>query len=360
MTHRLLVSACLLAVVYGCGRESAPTDLTQAALYQVRSGQYDEAIVTASEAIRANPQAAAAYLYRGRAYQFRNAMGDHPRALADFSEAIRLAPESSDAYYSRALVYRDIGQTDLATADDAKARELDGLAKETYDQLPDLTPSSAVAKAGNNDLQTKSAARKPDPLLEGEEVEPGFGELRTPSTQKESKSAGGATEDSLTERYRSILGTTTDSSKETPPSATSDSGTSTPGAFGQFGQFGQPAPAVPEAAPGGAVAPGLPMSLGPSSDPLRPRGNFQGPQLPPVTSPFAQRPAVPSMNELPPAVHSPFPQRAPGATGYVEPVNPFGARPGQSAASRPATAPAPSTRFPNQAVRPDNPRDYLP
>ncbi len=362
MTRRLLVSVLLLTVVYGCGGESVPTDLTQAALHQVRSGQYDEAIATASAAIRVNPRAPAPYLYRGRAYHFRSAMGDHQRALADYGEAIRLAPESSDAYYSRALVYREIGQNDLAAADDAAGRKLDGMIKEAYGQLPDLTPSSALAKASDDDLRAKSGGDKPSGATpENEDQQPGFGELRTPSTQRDNKSsAGGVTEDSLTKSYRSILGLKTEPGDETPPGETSDGGTAAPGPFGQFGQAGQPAPTLPATAPNGAGAPGLPMSSGAATDAPRPRGNFQGPQVPPLTSPFAQPSAVPSMNQLPQGVQSPFPQRPAGATGYVEPVNPFGARPGPSTVTRPLAAPPASSRFPNRAVRPDNPRDFVP
>ena len=358
MAHRLLVSALLLAVVCGCGQESVPTDLTQAALHQVRSGQYDEAIASASAAISVTPQAPAPYLYRGRAYHFRGAMGDHQRALADFGEAIRLAPKSSDAYYSRALVYRDIGQSDLAASDETAARELDGLIQDTYEKLPDLTPSSAIARASEDNPQANSAGKTAGAEPMGEDDQPGFGELRTPSMQKEEgkASAGGVTEESLADRYRNLLGGTTAPAEETQSGATGQGGISTQGQFGQPGQSASTSPA-----PGVALTPDLPLTPGTATGPAQPRGNWLGPQVPPLTSPFAQRPgASPPAIQLPSGLQSPFPQRAAGATGYVEPVNPFGARPGQSTVSRPFTTQTPSSRFSNPAVRPDNPRDYIP
>ncbi len=331
MAHRLFFATLLLAAVCGCGQDSVPTDSTQAALQQLRSGQYDDAIATATEAIRQNPRNAAAYLYRGRAYHFRNAMGDHQLAVSDLGEAIRLAPESSDAYYSRALVYRDIGQTDLASKDETKARDLDGLLKETYRHLPDLTPRSTIAKAREPDGRTKQDESKvvgalPKDVDEQKQLyeelkdkfEPGFGELRTQPLDGSADDAGREHTESLSERYRRLLG---------QDGAT---GEAAPRGFGGQvpDQFAQPA-AEPSTTP--SAAPGTANDMGGSTAARRPRGNLPGPLQPqPMQSPFAPRNVTQPAAQMPPGVRSPFPQRIQGATGYVQPVNPFGAQAARS------------------------------
>src|SRR3990172_2406650 len=102
MVQRVLYVAAVLALAIGCGQSDPPTPAQL-----VHMGQFDEAIHACTQAIRANPRDAQAYLYRGRAYHCRNAPGDLELAVADFSDSIGLAPKDPEAYYSRALAHRD-------------------------------------------------------------------------------------------------------------------------------------------------------------------------------------------------------------------------------------------------------------
>jgi hypothetical protein len=132
------VCAALVLLVAGCSSSSnSPKQL-------VNEGRYDEAIGLTTQEIASDPNDAQAYFYRGRAYHCRNGQGDVERAIADFSESIRLAPKEPEAYYSRALAYRDQGDTEKSEADDKSARELDKRLQEIYAQLP-VPPTPPVA-----------------------------------------------------------------------------------------------------------------------------------------------------------------------------------------------------------------------
>ena len=190
MLRRVILSTAVLAAITGCG-EAPQLSPTQQALHQLRSGQYDEAIATSSKAIHAAPDEAENYLYRGRAYHYRNAMGDHGRAIADYSEAIRRAPKSSDAYYSRALAYRDLGEVKLATADEEQARELDRGLRDVYNRLPNESHLTEIAKetpqsdaaaepegTGGDSKKSEEDERKLYEELK-DRFEPGFGTIRS-------------------------------------------------------------------------------------------------------------------------------------------------------------------------------------
>jgi hypothetical protein len=129
----------LALLVAGCSSSSnSPKQL-------VNEGRYDEAIEVTTQAIAADPSDAQAYLYRGRAYHCRNSPGDVGRAIADFSESIRLAPKEPEAYYSRALAYRDSGDLEKSAADDKSAREFDKRLEEVYAQMP-VPPTPPVVE----------------------------------------------------------------------------------------------------------------------------------------------------------------------------------------------------------------------
>jgi tetratricopeptide (TPR) repeat protein len=81
----------------------------------------DQALAKLNALIRANPNDAAPYPWRGRAYLDK---GDIEKALADCNEAIRLSPNLANAYNVRGLVYRAQGEYDEALADFDKAVRL--------------------------------------------------------------------------------------------------------------------------------------------------------------------------------------------------------------------------------------------
>ena len=354
MARRMMLGVVMLALVCGCGR-STPATLTDQGRLEMLSGQYDQAIATCTAAIAADPKNADAYLFRGRAFQIRNVLGDPQRAIADFSEAIRLAPNSSDAYYGRALVYRDLGDKERSDADDRAARAADGTLQEVYRALPDTTPA-VIAKARQDmaveaDASAPKASGNVDDILPKsedqrkevyeklkEEFEPGFGSLRTDRGK-----SGPANKPSM-HGYRSRL-----------PQAIDES---TTGQDVLGGGFSVPRGALPLSPPGAEGQGGFPSG----QDTV---DNRKPPSTP--SSPFQPRvaPSAPGDGKGSPqspfggGLQSPFGQRLPAPTGYREPLaNPF---------SRPSTGPfgaqprQPYTNpYSNPAVRPANPRDYDP
>ena len=173
--HRSIVALALPLVLLlvaalggGCGPMAA-SSLAEQGLRKARAGKYDKALATCEEALQLNPRDYRAYNSRGTTYYLRNGAGDFDRAIADFGEAIRLAPTNADAYYNRAVVYRDRGDGERAEADETKARDLDVEMKETYAQLPAITPPAGAAPTGQTSLDGK--ADKDQPQSASEKVE---------------------------------------------------------------------------------------------------------------------------------------------------------------------------------------------
>ncbi len=135
------VDACSRAIDAGIwqGRELAPLYLNRGQAYLDR-WDFNLALSDFNQAIRLDPNLAAAYDGRGLFYKF------YPdRAIADYDEAIRLDPNSAKAYIDRSAAYRAKGDNDLAIAD--------------LDMAIRLAPDSAtayrsrgLAYQANNDL----------------------------------------------------------------------------------------------------------------------------------------------------------------------------------------------------------------
>jgi len=83
---------------------------------------YDRAIDDINRAIRLDPNDADAYLLRGAMYYNK---GDNDRTIADCTEAIRLDPNFARAYVSRGLTYARKGDYDRAIADYTQAIRID-------------------------------------------------------------------------------------------------------------------------------------------------------------------------------------------------------------------------------------------
>jgi len=84
-------------------------------------GQYDQAIVEFSEAIKLNPDSAEAYRERGNAY---GKKVRYDQAISDYTEAIRLDPEYAGNFIVRGITYGETGQNDQAINDFTKAIRL--------------------------------------------------------------------------------------------------------------------------------------------------------------------------------------------------------------------------------------------
>jgi tetratricopeptide (TPR) repeat protein len=129
----------------------------------IKKKDYDAAIRDSSEAIRLDPNYAAAYYYRGIAYGI---MKVHDKAIADYTEAIRLGPNFAPAYSNRGLAFNNKKEYDQAIVDYTEAIRLDpnyakayfnrgcvyGINKKEYDQaIADYTeairlrPNDALA-----------------------------------------------------------------------------------------------------------------------------------------------------------------------------------------------------------------------
>ncbi len=364
MSRLAVLSFLLLALACGCGLNEAPTAPASAALMELRAGNYDDAIRLATEAIKQTPHEAAPYLYRGRAYHYRNAMGDAHLAIADLTEAARLAPESSDVLYTRALVYRDLGMSDLADEDEKKARESDHLAREVFETLPDATPPSDVVKK----IRPPEAVKGPQDRAKStgeilretaKSATPGEAQPAVEGFLDFDAESHVPRESEFNKQYRAMLGQTSPGEQAAPADPMT-------GIFGRAKE--EEAAVAPSTAP---ALSGTPMSNGQedakTQHPL-PEGWNRG-FAPPLQSPFSQRmtPTTTSPPGMLPNIQSPFPQSNRSATGYVPPVNPFGGPGGQATGpaginrpfSMPSSTPA-AARPSNSAVRPLYPADFTP
>ena len=84
-------------------------------------GRHEAALADHDEAIRLNPDYAAAYFNRGIA---KHELGRHEAALADHDEAIRLYPDYAAAYFNRGIAKHELGRHEAALADHDEAIRL--------------------------------------------------------------------------------------------------------------------------------------------------------------------------------------------------------------------------------------------
>jgi len=76
--------------------------LVDQGLVLCEQGRFDQAIDNFTQAIKAKPNDASLYTYRGRA---KWAKGQNSQALADYDQAVKIDPNYAWAYHNRALVY---------------------------------------------------------------------------------------------------------------------------------------------------------------------------------------------------------------------------------------------------------------
>jgi tetratricopeptide (TPR) repeat protein len=100
-------------------RQLAPLYLSRGEAYYSRY-DIERALVDINQAIRLDPQLAAAYDARGRVHHFQP-----ERALIDFETAIKLDPRFAAAYVDRGAAYRLDGKLDSALGDLDEAIRLD-------------------------------------------------------------------------------------------------------------------------------------------------------------------------------------------------------------------------------------------
>ncbi len=325
MVRRLFAIALVLFLVGGCGQSTPPSPQQL-----VQQGDYEQAIELCTQRSRANPRDAEAYPYRGRAYHCRNGEGDLDRAIADFSESIAQDPKNSEAYYSRSLAYRDRGDVDKSTTDDQEARKLDSRLQAIYAQLPEpsvAAPATPEPAAEEADKQAEAKPETSSPSL----LKPPTDELQEYERLKKrfepnaSGQAAAEPPDPTLELLKKPTFKMPSSTTSEEPPAAGGLGSARPGRTEDL----EPAPTTgrPSSPRSTAGAPGRTGDVLPPTSPWRTREPSGGLGITPpsrnYTSPF-QAPTVP------PLARSPFPQRSPRPTGYVEePLPPQATQPRQ-------------------------------
>ena len=126
-----------------------------------KKGEYEEAIKHYDQAIRINPQDAAAYNNRGIS---KRTLGWHHDALADYDQAIRINPQYADAYYNRGITKDAFGQPHDAITD--------------YDQAIHINPQDAAAYSGRGNAK-RTLGRYHDAIADYDQairIDPQFAE----------------------------------------------------------------------------------------------------------------------------------------------------------------------------------------
>ena len=114
----------LLFVAKGCATAVSAADadsLLKQGEEAFRVGDFDTTVRCCTDAIRLNPDFAAAYYYRGLAY---GRKGNFDKAITNYSETIRLKPDFDEAYYGRGIAYKEKGSYGKAIADYTKVIRL--------------------------------------------------------------------------------------------------------------------------------------------------------------------------------------------------------------------------------------------
>lgn len=95
--------------------------LTGRGRLRAQAGDFHAAEIDFNHALRAKPGDADGLLARGQAMA---AQGRLREALENINAAIQNAPDRGDAYTARAVLHRQMGNPDAATADDSVAERL--------------------------------------------------------------------------------------------------------------------------------------------------------------------------------------------------------------------------------------------
>lgn len=127
-------------------------------------GNYPEAIVDYTEAIRLKPNFTEAHYYRGLS---KHARGDEVGARIDYTEAIRLKPGFTDAYLSRGVSKHAQGEYDSAITDYTHVISLKpGFAIAYYKRADSYAALGKHQKAQDDRLRATLIERRDDPQTE--------------------------------------------------------------------------------------------------------------------------------------------------------------------------------------------------
>lgn len=131
VSHSLITRGSLLlfatvlvpALSFGAikSKPAPPKNFLQDAEAAIRENRTDDALESLNEALKENPDNAAAHFWRGRLLAGK---GDFEKAMPDFNATIRLQP-TGDAYAHRGYVFQKKNQSDEALTDFNQALRLD-------------------------------------------------------------------------------------------------------------------------------------------------------------------------------------------------------------------------------------------
>ena len=123
--NKQVTRAAKYAVTEETTPQTAGTFLDRGIMF-ANQGNYEMAIADFTQAIKLDPNNAAAYCNRGVVYD------DYDRAIADFNHAIKLDPNYATAYYNRGVAYYNVGDYDGAIAEFNQVIKLDPNNANTY------------------------------------------------------------------------------------------------------------------------------------------------------------------------------------------------------------------------------------
>lgn len=103
-------------------------------IFDFQAGKFKSAVENINKSLELKKDWAIPYFYRAVSY---HAMGEYDEAMMDYSKAIKLDDKMTDAYYNRAKIIlsrKDIDNPDIkkAIADLEKAIELDSKFQDAY------------------------------------------------------------------------------------------------------------------------------------------------------------------------------------------------------------------------------------
>jgi len=249
------------------------------------------------------------------------------------------------------LAYRDQGDHEHGQADEGLARKLDPRLKEVYAQLPEYTSPTGKPSASAEEAEPTADAKKEQTAHEPGLIKPPTDELKEYERLKQRFDPdGGATASSDTEtpsdpavgllQKPTFRMPAADTEAEYEPELAAPLANPAPGAPLPGGRA-LAEPGITKPAPRAAAPGSVSGEVLPPASPWRRRDGL--PPSPTGSRSYGGTTLYPGVAALP---HSPFPQRAPSPTGYVEPSSPF---PQQRVQARPLYNNAP---YSTQTVRP--------
>src|SRR5262245_32835435 len=117
----LIIPVAILLTMRGSRRRKRAIPYFEAAVGDHRAGNLDAAIDGYTQAIETHPKFAAAFHFRGKAFE---AKGDGRKAFSDYTKAISIEPKSAQALWDRGMLLRSMQQLETAISDFARVAKL--------------------------------------------------------------------------------------------------------------------------------------------------------------------------------------------------------------------------------------------